>query len=144
MNVSIEEVEAKLLEKKIDQIKVQEIVKELEEVVQELKEERAAEKGPKQKWEYVIVLNDDEGLLTGKEIAGWVVQQKEGEDAGAVVAKLCDAARSQNEAAKRKKNTITGLVGLFESLKSKFAKEKNIRVKTKDLTRVLITDGKMI
>jgi hypothetical protein len=140
--IAIEEVEAKLLEKHFDPIKVAEIVKELEEVAEEIKADNAAAAGPKQKWEYVIVLNDKEGFLTGKEIAGWVVQQEADADAGLVLGKLKDAAKSQNEAAKRKKHVMTNLVELFEGLKAKFTKEKKIRIKTKELTRVLITNGK--
>jgi hypothetical protein len=140
--IAIEEVEAKLLEKKFDPIKVAEIVKELEEVAEEIKADNAAAAGPKQKWEYVIVLNDKEGALTGKEIAGWVVQQEADADAGLIIGKLKDAAKSQNEAAKRKKHVMTNLVELFEGLKSKFTKEKKVRIKTKELTRVLITNGK--
>ena len=140
--IAIEEVEAKLLEKKFDPIKVAEIVKELEEVAEEIKADNAAAAGPKQKWEYVIVLTDTEGAWTGKEIAGWVVQQEADADAGLIIGKLKDAAKSQNEAAKRKKHVMTNLVELFEGLKSKFTKEKKVRIKTKELTRVLITNGK--
>jgi len=144
MKVSLENVEAILLEKKIDPPKVQEILKDLEQAANEEKEERQAEGvGPKAKWEYVIVLHDKDGLLKDKEIAGWVVQQKDGQDAGLVLSKLADAAKNQNEAAKRKKNMITDLVGLFDGLKAKWTKEKGVRIKTKELTRVIITDGKI-
>lgn len=142
MNIPIEEVESKLLEKHIDPSKVSVIIKELQEVAEELKEDRKSSAGPKQKWEHVIILNDKEGLLTGKEIAGWVVQQEADADAGLIIGKLKDAAKSQNEAAKRKKHVMTNLVELFEGLKAKFTKEKKIRIKTKELTRVLITNGK--
>ena len=144
MNIPIEEVEAKLLEAKIEPTKVTTIIKDLVAVAEELKEDRKSSTGPKQKWEYVIVLNDKDGLLKDKEIAGWVVQQKEGQDAGLVLSKLCDAAKNQNESAKRKKSVISDLVELFEGLKSKFTKEKGVRVKTKDLTRVIITSGKLV
>jgi hypothetical protein len=140
--ISIEEVEAVLLEKKFDPNKVAEIIKELEEVAEEIKNDNAAVAGPKQKWEFVIVLNDKEGYLKDKEIAGWVVQQEADADANLILSKLKDAAKAQNEAAKRKKNVISNLVDLFEGLKAKFTKEKKVRIKTKELTRVLITDGK--
>lgn len=143
MKVSLENVEAILLERKIDPPKVQEIIKDLEQAAEEEKEENAANKDPKQKWEYVIVLNDKDGLLKDKEIAGWVVQQREGQDIGLVLSKLTDAAKNQNESAKRKKSMISDLVGLFEGLKAKWTKEKGVRIKTKELTRVVITDGKM-
>jgi len=142
--IAIEEVEAILLQKKIEPVKVAEIIKELEEVAEEVKQDNKANAAPKQKWEYVIVLNDKDGVLTGKEIAGWVVQQEAEADAGLVLSKLIDAAKTQNEAAKRKKNVIKDFVALFESLKPKFAKEKKVRVKTKELVRVLLTDGKFV
>jgi len=142
--ISIEEVEAKMLELKVDPIKVQQVVAELEKVVEEIAEERKAEAGPKQKWEFVIILNDTEGLLKGKEIGGWVVQQPTGDDANLILSKLADAAKNQNEVTKKKANKISDLLSLFEHLKAKFTKEKKVRVKTKELTRVLITDGKMV
>jgi hypothetical protein len=144
MNISIEEVEAKMLELKVDPIKVQQVVNELEKVAVELKEERAAEAGPKQKWEFVIVLDDKDGVLTGKEIAGWVVQQPTGDDANLILSKLADAAKGQNEVTKKKANIIDDLASLFGHLKPKFTKEKKVRIKTKELTRVLITNGKLV
>lgn len=142
MKIDIAEVEAKLLEKRFDPTKVAEVVKELVEVAEEIQEDKTAAAGPKQKWEYVIVLNDKEGILTDKEIAGWVVQQEADADAGLIFSKLKDSAKAQNEGAKRKRNVITNFVELFEYLKPKFTKEKKVRIKTKELTRVLITNGK--
>lgn len=142
MNISIEEVEGLLLQKKIEPPKVQEIIKELEAIAEELKNDKKANAVPKSKMEYVIVLNDKENYLEGKEIAGWVVQQEAEADAGLILNKLKDCARAQNENSKRKKNLITDLAGLFESLKTKWTKEKKVKIKTKELTRVIITNGK--
>lgn len=144
MKVALEDVEQILLEKKVEQPKVMAIIKELEQAVEDAKAERQENADPKSKWEYVIVLNDKDGLLDGKEIAGWVVQQKEGEDAGMVLSKLSDAAKSQNEGAKRKKSMISDLVSLFDGLKSKFTKEKGVRIKTKELTRVIVAKGTLV
>jgi len=119
--IAIEEVESLLLEKKFDPAKVTEIVRELEKVAEEIKEDNKANAAPKQKWEYVIVLHDKEGFLKDKEIAGWVVQQEADADAGTVLSKLVDAAKTQNTSGKRKKRSvITNFVELFESLKAKF------------------------
>lgn len=141
MKININEVESVLLKKKIDQNKVTEIVKELNEIVEELKNDPKE----KQKWEYVIILQDKDGILKDKEIAGWVAQQHEDADAGVILSKLSGAAKNQNEAAKRKKNIITNMVELFENLKPKnLVKSKGVRIKTKELTRVVITDGKLV
>ena len=138
MKVAIDEVESVLLQRKFDPAKVQDIVKDLEKIVEEITEERKANAEERQKWEYVIVLNDKEGVLKDKEIAGWVVQQTEGGDAGTIITRLQDAAKSQNEAAKRKKNVLSSMRDIFEGLKSKFLKEKKVRIKTKELTRVVV------
>lgn len=156
MNIAIEEVEAVLLKKKFDPVKVQEVIRDLKEIAAELQAEKnkeAAEAtdedglpvdvGVKTKWEYVIILNDKEGYLKDKEIAGWVVQQEENADAGLILSKMADAAKEQNETAKKKKNRLASLEDLFGGLKAKFLKSKKIRIKTKDLTRVIISDGKV-
>ncbi len=159
MNIAIEEVESVLLEKKFEPTKVQEVIRALEEIAAELqaeKEKEAAEAldadglpqdpgadaGQKTKWEYVIVLNDKENYLKDKEIAGWVVQQEENADAGLILSKLSDAAKDQNESAKRKKNKLASLEDIFDGLKAKFLKSKKVRIKTKDLTRVIIAGKK--
>jgi len=135
MNISLEEVEATLLRQKIEPAKVSSILKDLQQVI----EENKGDKQPKEKWEYVIVLNDPNGVIKADSVAGWVVQQKENEDAGVILSKLADAARDQNEAATKKKNTLVTMVDIFSGLKGKFLKPKNIRIKTKELTRVLVT-----
>jgi hypothetical protein len=156
MKIDISEVESVLLQKKLEPARVQEIIRALKEIAEEVdmdptenvvdENEQPIDIGgeqlPKAKWEYVIVLNDKEGHLKDKEIAGWVVQQEENADAGLIVSKVIDAAKYQNETAKRKRNYITNLTEAFESVKSKFLKEKKVKVKTKDLTRVIITNGR--
>ena len=141
--IDIENVEAILLERKVDRIKVSEIIKDLEKVVAEEKEERLAEKDPTQKWEHVIVINDPDGKLKD-EFTGWVVQQKSGQDAGLILSKLSDAAKASNDAAKRKKTLLKSYIDVFEALKPKWAKEKGLRIKTKNPVRVLTINGKML
>jgi len=143
MKVSLENVEAILLERKVEPPKVQEILRDLQKAAEEEKEEAAGEAGPKAKWEHVIVLNDPEGKIKD-EFTGWVVAQQDGQDTGLVIGKLQDAAKVQNESAKRKKSVITNFVELFESVKSKFLKEKGLKIKTKEAVRVLVVNGKTL
>ena len=154
MKIEIEKIKTTMLENNIDKNVVDAVIAQLEEEatkeIQPETEEQPtneditdnSEDLPKVKFEYVIILNDKEGHLKDKEIAGWVVQQEENADAGLILSKMKDAAKDQNESAKRKKNTITSLVDMFDGLKSKFLKPKNIKIKTKDLTRVIISSGK--
>jgi hypothetical protein len=142
MKIDLEEVESLLLQKKVvEPAKVQEIIRDLTKIAEENKEANASEKEPKSKWEHVIILEDKEGILAGKEIAGYVVQQQDGQDAGLVLSKIHDAAVAQNDSAKKKKFLITNFSEAFSGLKTKNLKEKGIRIKTKHLTRVLVTDG---
>lgn len=155
MKIEIEKIRTAMEENSIDQPTIDAVIEKLEaeasleEAQQDVEEDDttvpvdAADTDdlPKVKYEYVIVLNDKDGHLKDKEIAGWVVQQEENADAGLILSKMKDAVKEQNETAKRKKNTITSLVDMFDGLKSKFLKSKNIKIKTKDLTRVIISNG---
>jgi hypothetical protein len=127
--ISLEEVEATLQRQKVEPAKVTAILKDLNQILEELQNEK--DKTPKEKWEYVVVLNDKD--------SGWVVQQKEGEDAGALLTKLNDAARDQNEAASKKKSMLNSMADIFDGIKSKYLKSKNVRIKTKELVRVIVT-----
>jgi len=141
MKVSLEQIEATLLERKIDPPKVQEILKDLQQAVEDEKADGG--KGPKAKWEHIIVLNDPEGKIK-EDFTGWVVVQQEGQDSGLVLSKLVDAAKNQNEASVRKKNLVKCFGDLFESLKPKFLKEKGLKIKTKEAVRVLVVNGKTL
>lgn len=139
MKIDISEVESTLLEKHFEPNKVQEIIRDLEKIVEELKNDK--DQTPKSKYEYAVILLDKEGILKDKEFGAWVVQQEENEDSGLIISKLQDAAKNQNEAAKRKKNVMKNLTDLFESLKPKFLKEKKLKIKTKELVRCIVTKG---
>jgi hypothetical protein len=137
--IDITEVEAVLYSKKIEPSIINSIIKDLTQVIEEIKTDK--EKDPKQKWEHVIIIQDKEGILKNHEVAGWVVQQKANEDAALILPRLIEAASTQNSLKKRKKGIIGNFTELFEGLKSKFTKEKDLKIKTKELTRVIITDG---
>lgn len=144
MKVSLENVEAILLERQIEKPKVSAILADLQKAIEEEKAEAGATAGPKNKWEHIIVLNDPDGKINADEVTGWVVVQEEGEDAGTILAKLRDAAKDQNEAAKRKKSLLEHFGDVFQSLKPKFLKVKKLKIKTKEAVRVLTVNGKML
>lgn len=143
MKVSLEQIEATLLERKIEPVKVHEIIKDLTQAVEEEKADNQANAEPKTKFEYLIVVNDPEKKL-GDEFTGWVVKQRQGQDAGLVLQKLKDAASEQNTSAKRKKTRIESFGDLFAALKGKFIKEKGIAIPTKEAVRVLTVNGKTL
>ena len=141
--IDIESVEMILLERKIDSVKVAEIIKDLKQAIEEEKAERDDSALPKLAWEHLIVIDDPDKKLAGTDFVGWVVKQKEGTDSGLVLSKLTDAAKTQNESGKRKKKSrIEGFKDLFVALKPKWLKEKGIKVCTKTAVRVLTVNGK--
>jgi len=154
MKIELEKIKTTMLKNNIDKSIVDTIIAQLEaEAIPdevEASEEQPIDEDitdnsedlPHTKWETIIILNDKEGYLKDKEIAGWVVNQEENADAALILSKLKDAAKEQNESAKKKKNNITSLEDLFDGLKSKFLKDKKIKIKTKDLTRCIISNGK--
>ena len=156
MKIELEKIETAMSENGIDEAVIAAVITQLksemaeEELEPEVEDTPTnedltdnSEDLPKVKYEYVIVLNDKEGFLKDKEIAGWVVQQEENADAGLIVSKISGAVKDQNAGAKRKKHSMTNLTEAFESLKPKWLKSKNIKIKTKDLTRVILSDGKL-
>ncbi len=156
MKIELEKLETVMGENGIDEAIIAAVITQLKseaaEAIEELEAEETptnddltdnSEDLPKVKYEYVIVLNDKEGILKDKEIAGWVVQQEENTDAGLIVSKISTAVKDQNAGAKRKTNRISDLVSAFEYLKPKWLKSKNVKIKTKDLTRVIISNGKL-
>jgi 2-C-methyl-D-erythritol 4-phosphate cytidylyltransferase len=156
MKIELEKIETAMSENGVDEAIIAAVITQLkseieEELQPEIEDETptnddltdGSEDLPKVKYEYIIVLNDKEGFLKDKEIAGWVVQQEENADAGLIVSKISDAVKDQNAGAKRKKHSMTNLTEAFESLKSKWLTPKKLKIKTKELTRVIISDGKL-
>ncbi len=141
--IDLEQVQMTLLEQKIDPTKVAAIIKDLEKSIEEEKAERDANKVPLAKWNYTIIINDPDKKL-GNELEGWIVKHLEGQDDGLILGKLTDAARNQNEASKKKKSLITGFGELFSAIKTKFLKEKGVKVCTKTSVRVLTVNGKTL
>jgi len=156
MKIDIEKIETAMKENGIDDVVIAAVITQLKSEIEEediqpevddtpTNEDLTdnSENLPKVKFEYVIVLNDKDGHLKDKEIAGWVVQQEENADAGLIVSKISKAVKDQNAGAKKKTNKIDDMISAFEYLKPKWLKEKNVKIKTKDLTRVIISNGKL-
>ena len=139
MKIDISQIEQTLIERKVDPTKVKEIIKDLIQSAEEDKSDNSS--APKSKFEYLIIINDPENKLKD-EYTGWCIQQTEGMDAGIALSKLTDAAKTQNETAKRKKTMLTNFGEIFDGLKPKFLKEKGLKIKTKTAVRVLSINGK--
>lgn len=146
--IELEEVESVLLQHKVESTPA--IIEDLQKILEELQAEKEANAEEKPKYEFVVILNDPNGTLKGKkedlenDLSAYIVQQEEGENANLIFGKIADAAKAQNETAKTKKSRLQNMRDIFEGLKSKFVKEKKLKIKTKEAVRILVSDGKML
>ena len=145
MKIALEEVQSVLEQHKVKDAAV--IMKDLEQILAELQAEKEAEKEEKPAYETVVVLHDPSGKLINDKadefVSAFVVQQEEGQDAGTILSRIADAAKLQNESAKRKNARLQNMREIFDGLKSKYLKEKKVKIKTKEPVRVLLTTGKL-
>lgn len=123
---------------------VSNITKELNKLIQREKEERDANRTPKKKNQYVVLVSDPEGKIpAGTELVAWVTQIKEDEDSGSILSKIINAIRNFNQSKKGRKNPADSIGDGIDAAQRKFFKEENIDIKTKMPVRVMITDNKI-
>jgi hypothetical protein len=141
--IDIEEVESVLLQHKVPDANA--IIEDLQKILEELQAEKEANAEDKPRYEHIVVLNDPNGVLKAikveDEVTAYVVQQEEGEDAGTILSKISDAAKTQNEHTKTKKTRLQNMREIFDGLKSKYLKEKKVKIKTKEPVRILLSNG---
>ena len=144
MKIDISEIEEALKIALVEPDKQKEVLNHLQEVIKELEENKAAGAVPKQKNEFGVIIYSDEPEWAQKEFTASVYTIPQGSDHGQVLAKISQAARESNEAAKKKKNIIETIGDAFQNLKRKWAKEKGVNFKTKIPVRVLISNNKLV
>lgn len=144
MKLSLEDIQSALAEAKIPDTQQNLVIDHLQEVIRELEAEKIATKLPSQKNEFGVIIYDKDNVLKGNDFTATVYTIPQGEDHGQVLRKISEAARDQNEAAKRKKTLIESLGEACESLKRKFIKAKNVNLKSKVPVRVLVSDNKLV
>ena len=148
MKYSLEEVLEVLAAQVKNTDTVDAVAKELEKLAEEKKEEKEESKLPKARNQFAIVLMDETGELKDKVSTGYVVTYKDGQDNGAILAKLSEACRAQNESKRGKKNPITSISDAFAALKRKFVKQVDaglgLNVKTKEPVRAILSNNKLV
>lgn len=136
MSLKIEDIEKVLRDQKLDVAVIKKVVNELEAVEEENKAERGAGV-PKAKNQFVIVVKGSAELKDAN-LAGWVVQIPEGDDANQTLPRLKRAATATVNAQKRKKRAISTVADAMQYSKRAFTKIENIQVKTKELVQVVV------
>ena len=108
-----------------------EILGELQSAVADAASEADEPKVAPEKKQFIIVVADNEGLLTDKEMVGWVLQLPEEDDMTSVSEKLLKTAKSFNLSKKGRKHPVETLGELCEYVPSRIFKEQKLSLKTK-------------
>lgn len=148
MKFSLQEIQEVLSQKVKSPDVVDAIVKVLEKLQEEKKDEQAESTLPKAKNTFTIVVIDEAGDFKDKSLTGYVVKHKDGDDTGAILSQLSEAARAQNEGSRSgKKNPLVSMTEIFGHLKRKFLKltsSASLTVQTKEPVRILVSNNKLV
>lgn len=126
----------------LDANTIVEFKKRLDKLAKEEKAERDANKGPKQKFQHVILVSDPNKVIpAGTELVGWVTKIKEEDDAGGILDRIFRAVRSFNLTKKGKKNPAKTVGEGLDGVTRKFFKEEGIQILTKEPVRIIFTDN---
>lgn len=140
MNIPIEEVIESLKRVvKLDPKALIAIESDLEKKAEEIKADKASEKGPRQKTQLTVVLLDPEGHVKG-DVTAFVFKQSAENDAGQTLDKVYQATYAFNRRPKAKGTPISN-VGNVGDVKPRFLKEQGLQRLNKEACRVLVTQG---
>jgi hypothetical protein len=123
---------------------IQKIEAKLRELLAQEKEDARA--ATKTKHQFVIVVCDKDKQFAGLEnVGGFVVQLDEGDDPSQLLTKLSTAVKSYNTTSRKgRKLPIKSIGECFESLPRKFTKPIGVNVKTRGVTRIVMTDNSLV
>lgn len=143
MSLKVDEVISELRDIGLPADKVKEAQTALEKLEAQKKEERADNKEPKKKNQFVIILNNSEKKIpAGTPLTGWVAQIPEGEDAQTTLDRVKRATVKQNTKIKKFiKHPLKTLGEALQYVRRAFTKEEDVHVKTKEEVTVLLTDN---
>lgn len=139
MAITLDDIQSSLKQAGVEDKKIREVLENLNAIVQEQKDDKESEKGPKSKNQFIAYVMDD-GSLTGKDLVGFVVQVAEDVPVSSVKDRIYDAARSFNGTRKGRKFPATTMGDLFENVKGKHWKDEKgskVTVKTKHPIQII-------
>ena len=143
MKIPFDEIEA-IIRESLEPSKAQEILKKIEIVSEELKND--GPKLPKKKNQFAIIALDLEGRIPDDlELTGLIIKMPETEDVGLTLTKISEAAREQNAAKKKRgKMDIASVSEAAYAVKRKWLKEKNIAILTREPVRIIKSNNKLV
>jgi len=124
-------------------------IRKINEIMQDIdlelkaEEEERANRPPPVKKQFSIVLADNDGVLDGKDLTGWVVQIPEEDSVTVAPERITRAAYEYNTTPKGRRMPVETIGEACEAVTAKFFKEQNIWVKTKVPVFAVATPNKI-
>jgi len=131
----------KALNGRVDQPIIAEVLEDLKAEIKEDEEAKAAEKEPKQKKQFGVLISDQAGVLAGNDLVAWVVQVEESASPHVMFERIKRAAYEFNQSKKGRKHPVKTVGEACEAVGAKFFKEQNISIKTKEPVLIMATDN---
>ncbi len=141
--ISIEDVQSALQAIKVDPKQQEAVLKYLNQVVQEIQEEKENNKEPKVKKEFGVLIIDELGEVKTDNISALVYQINVGDDHNEVPNKIRAAVNEFNETEKGKKDPIKSISQAFCYIAPKYFKKYNLVKKTKELCFIIKSNNKL-
>ncbi len=123
-------------------------VRQIARIFEEINQELAAmvdddDKEPAIKKQFVILVSDPRGILTGKDLTGWVLQIAESESPATAEAGIIAATREFNTTPKGRRLPVKTIAEACEHVPSRFLKSHGVSVRTKEPVYVVATSNKL-
>ncbi len=122
-------------------------VKQVSQIIEDINVEMAAmadeEKPPPVKKQFVMMVSDPEGKLAGQNMTGWVLQIPEEDSPYVTNERLIKSGYAYNASPRGRRIPVKTIGEICEVVTSKFTKENNVWIKTKEPILLITTDNKL-
>lgn len=143
MKLGITEIQEALARAEVQPDQQEKVLNHLQEVIKELEAEKEQQNpAPKIKNEFGVIILDENGEIK-IDTAALLYQIPCGEDHNTVFDRLRAAVKEFNLTKKGQKNPITSVLDAFHTIAPKIFKSNGLIRKSKDLVRVIKTNGKI-
>ena len=142
--LSIAEVQEALARASIVPEQQEKVINHLQDVIQELKDEKEQQnQTPKLKNKFGVIIFDELNEIKTTNLAALVYQIAENEDYNSVPDRIRSAAKEFNQTKKGKKHPINSTTEAFQVIAPKILKQAGLIRKTKEIVPVLKSNNKI-
>ncbi|QYY35122.1 hypothetical protein [Ruficoccus sp. ZRK36] len=123
-------------------------VRQVSQIIEDINVEMSAmvedeQKPPPVKKQFVMMVSDPEGKLAGQNMTGWVLQIPEEDSPYVANERLIKSGYAYNASPKGRRIPVQSIGEICEVVTTKFTKENNVWIKTKEPILLVTTDNKL-